>query len=207
MTYFTAWEINVFVCVLKMGLPWDVTRDWTKKFKKVHRDLVIEEARNYYLDRKEWLPDTGSEKEKKLVRDRQAEWAYGYGKEINMKALKPIKTISNNFWLLIQKVNWEYERKLKDIEPEDRYEYFEWAYENHYYFWNYEMLEWVRGFHMGRFYLMDCKRIKEYEIETMENIRDLEDVGAMFEERFIRKQDHIEDLLNGHVQYAPDICS
>ena len=54
---------------------------------------------------------------------------------------------------------------------------------------------------------MDCKRIKEYEIETMENIRDLENIGAMFEERFIRKQDHIEDLLNGHVQYAPDICS
>ena len=207
MTYFTSWEINMFLCLLNFGLPWDLVRDWTKKFKKVHRDLVLEEARDYYLDRKEWLPKTGSEKDRKLLRDRQASWAYGYGKEINMKALRPIKTISNNFWLLIQKVNWEYERKLEEIEPEDRYEYFEWAYENHYYFWIYEMLEWVRGFHPGRFYLMDCKRIKEYEIETMENIRDLEGIGAMFEERFIRKQDHIEDLLNGHVRYSPDICS
>ena len=63
-------------------------------------------------------------------------------------------------------------------------------------------MEWVRGFHEGRFYLMDCKRIQEYEIETMENIRDLEDIGAMFEERFIRKQDHIEDLLNGKSLYS-----
>ena len=197
MTYFTSWEINVFLCLLNVGLPWDLVRDWTKKLKEVHRDLVLEEARNYYLDRKEWLPDTGSEKEKKLVRDRQAEWAYGYGKEINMKALKPIKTISNNFWLLIQKVNWEYERKLEDIEPEDRYEYFEWAYENHYYTWTPKDLEWVKGCHPGRFFLLD-HRIKE----ILEDIRDLESIGAWQEERFIRKQNHIEDLLNGKSLYS-----
>lgn len=197
MTYFTSWEINVFLCLLNFGLPWDLVRDWTLKFKKVHRDLVLEEAIDYYLDRKEWLPDTGSEKEKKLVRDRQAEWAYGYGKEINMKALKPIKTISNNFWLLIQKVNWEYERKLEDIEPEDRYEYFEWAYENHYYTWTPKDLEWVKGFHPGRFFLLDHRRK-----EILEDIRDLESIGAWQEERFIRKQNHIEDLLNGKSSYS-----
>ena len=201
MTYFTSWEINVFLCLLDAGLSWDLARDWTKKFKKVHRDLVLEEARDYYLDRKEWLPEKRSEKEKKLLRDRQEDRAYGYGKEINMKALRPIKTIPNNFWLLIQKVNWEYERKLEEIEPEDRYEYFEWAYVNHYYFWTYEMLEWVKGFHPGRFFLLDHRRK-----EIMEDIRDLEDIGALQEGRFIRKQDHIEDLLNGRARYSPDIC-
>ena len=197
MTYFTSWDINLFLCLLNMGLPWDVTRDWTKKLKRVHRDLVLKEARDYYLDRKEWLPDTGSEKEKKLVRDRQVDWAYGYGKEINMKAISPIKSISNNFWLLIQKVNWEYERKLEDIEPEDRYEYFEWAYENHYYTWTPKDLEWVKGFHPGRFFLLDHRRK-----EILEDIRDLESIGAWQEERFIRKQNHIKDLLNGKSYYS-----
>ena len=41
-----------------------------------------------------------------------------------MKSNITYKTICNNFWLLIQKVNWEYEKKLEEIEPEDRYEYF-----------------------------------------------------------------------------------
>ena len=202
MTYFTSWDVNVFLCLISLGLPGDLVGEWTRKFKKIHRELVLEEARDYYLDRKEGLPKTGSEKVRKLLRDRQSEWAYGYGREINMKAISPIRSIPNQFWLQIQKVHHEYEQKLKDIEPEDRYEYFEWAYINHYYFWNYEIMEWVRKFHPGRFYLMDCKRIKEYEIDTMENIRDLEDIGAMFEERFIRKQDHIEDLLNEKSLYS-----
>lgn len=192
MTYFTSWDINVFLCLLDMGLPWDVTRDWTKKLKRVHRNFVFEEAKDYYLDRKGGLPTTGSKKDRKLLRDRQSDWAYGYGKEINMKTLRPIKTIPNNFWLLIQKLNWEYERKLEDIEPEDKYEYFEWAYVNHYYFWNYEMLVWVKGFHPGRFYLMDHRRKV-----IAEEIRDLEGIGARLEGEFIRKQDHIDDLLEG----------
>ncbi len=192
MPYFTSWDVNVFLCLVSLGLPRDLVEDWTMKFKKVHRELVLEEARDYYLDRKHWLPITGTEKERKLVRDRRAHWAYGYGKELNMKAISPIKTICNNFWLLIQKVNWEFESKLEDIEPEDRYEYFEWAYENHYYTWSSKDLEWVKGFHIGRFFLMDHRRK-----ETMEGIRDLEDIGAWQEERFIRTQDHIDDLLEG----------
>ena len=85
----------------------------------VQRELIMEEARQYYLDRKEYLPTTGTEKEKKLVRDRQERRAYGYGKEINMKAISPIKTICNNFWLLIQKLIKNMKKKLEEIEPED----------------------------------------------------------------------------------------
>jgi hypothetical protein len=68
----------------------------TKKIKKVHKDYCLEESHTYYLDRNKWLPQVGSEKSRKLLRDRQADWAYGYGKEINMKSLRPIKTISND---------------------------------------------------------------------------------------------------------------
>ena len=89
----------------------------------------------------------------------------------------------------------EYKERLRVIEPEDRYDYFEWGYINHYDDWTEDTLEWVKGFHPGRFYLMDLRRIRQYEIESFENIRDLEDIGANFEKRFIQKQSHIEDLL------------
>ena len=191
MPYFTSWEVNLYLCLFTQGLPHDLILEMIGEAKKTHRDYCLEEARSYYLDRKKWLPQVGSEKSRKLLRDRQCDWAYGYRKEINLKALRPIKTISNNFWLLIQKVNWEYERKLEEIEPEDRNDYFEWAYENYYHGWNRGVLEWVQGFHPGRWILMDMKRG-----EVMEDIRGLEDYGAYIEERFIRSKDHIEDLLH-----------
>jgi hypothetical protein len=88
-------------------------------------------------------------------------------------------------------MNFEYEGLVEKIEPEDRNDYFEWAYENHYHGWDYRMLEWVKGFHSGRWILMDMKRG-----EIMEDIRDLEDYGAYTEERFIRTKDHIEDVIH-----------
>jgi hypothetical protein len=85
----------------------------------------------------------------------------------------------------------EFKSKIQDIEPEDKYEYFEWAYENHYYTWSLKDLGWVKGFHPGRFYLIDHRRV------NAEEIRDCEDIGAWQEERFIRTQDHIDDILEG----------
>ena len=196
MPYFTSWDVNLYLCLCSLGLHHDISLAMVGKIKKVHINYCSEEALSYYLDRKKWLPQIGSEKSRKLLRDRQADWAYGYGKEINMKALRPIKTISNDFWLLIQKVNWEYERKLKEIEPEERNDYFEWAYENHYHGWDRGMFEWVKGFHPGRWILMDMKRG-----EVMEDIRDLEDYGAYNEERFILGKDHIDDLIAGKSLY------
>ena len=85
----------------------------------------------------------------------------------------------------------EYEKKLKEIEPEDRYGYFLWAYENFYYkSWNCHPSKNIGGFHPGRFFLMDLKRGVK-----LEDIRDLEEIGAWQEERFIRKQDHIDSLI------------
>ena len=191
MTYFTSWDVNVFLCLVSLGLSEDLVEEWTRKFKKIHREFVLEESRDYYLDRKKWLPKTGSEKDRKLLRDRQSDWAYGYGREINMKAISPIRSIPNQFWLQIQKVHHEYEKNLKDIEPEDRYDYFVWAYENFYYkSWNCHPNKRIGGFHPGRFYLMDLKRDVK-----MEEIRDLEDIGAWQEEKFIRNQHHVDVLI------------
>lgn len=196
MPYFTSWDANLYLCLLSLGLHHDISLSMTRRIKKVRRDYCLEDSLSYYLDRKKWLPEVGSEKSRKLLRDRQSEWAYGYGKEINMKALRPIKTISNDFWLLIQKVNWDYERKLEEIEPEERNDYFEWAYENHYHGWDISMLDWVKGFHPGRWILMDMKRGEKFE-----DIQDLEDWGAYIEERFILGKDHIDDLIAGRSLY------
>ena len=79
---------------------------------------------------------------------------------------------------------------IRKIEQDERNDYFEWDYENHYHGWDRGVLEWAQGFHPGRWILMDMKRG-----ETLEDIRDLEDWGAYTEERFIRNKDHIDDLL------------
>jgi hypothetical protein len=96
---------------MSLGLHHDISLVMTRRIMKVHREHCSEETCAYYLDRKKCLPNVGTEKSRKLLRDRQEDWAYGYAKEINMKALRPIKSIPRDFWLLIQKVNWEIEQK------------------------------------------------------------------------------------------------
>ncbi len=113
MPYFTSWEANLYLCLMSLGLHHDISLVMTRRIKKIHRDYCLEESRSYYLDRKKWLPNVGTEKSSQLLRDRQCDLAYGYGKEINMKALRPIKSIPRDFWLLIQEVNWEYEIEQK----------------------------------------------------------------------------------------------
>ena len=162
MTYFTSWDVNVFLCLLSLGLSEDLVTEWVVRIKAEDRKFCLERDRFYHIDRFSpvvqfrrkwgWCPDAS---------------AYGC-------------------------VLMDFKSKVEDIEPEDRYEYFEWAYENHYYTWSLKDLDWVKGFHPGRFFLMDHRRK-----EIMEEIRDLEDIGAWQEERFIRKQDHIDDLLEG----------
>lgn len=189
MTYFTSWDVNMYLCLFTLGLPHDLTLSMVRKIKKTHRDHCLEEARAYYCNRGECMVNTW------LLADRDREWGtvpcYPGYKEFNMRAIAEIESIPFFFWHNLGKVNFEYEDTIRKIEPEDRNDYFEWAYENHYHGWDRGVLEWVKGFHPGRWLLMDMKRG-----EVMEDIRDLEDYGAYTEERFIRSKDHIEDLLH-----------
>lgn len=192
MTYFTSWDVNMYLCLFTLGLPHDLTLSMVRKIKKTHRDYSLEEARDYHCNRGEWMENTW------LLADRDRSrrivvWgprSYDQ-KEINMRAIAEIESIPFFFWNNQGRMNFEYEDTVRKIEPEDRNEYFEWAYENHYHGWDRGVLEWVKGFHPGRWILMDMKRG-----EVMEDIRDLEDYGAYTEERFIRSKDHIEDFLH-----------
>ena len=189
MPYFTSWEVNLYLCLFTLGLPHDLSLSMTRKIKKTHRDHFLEDALTYHCNREEWMS------EEWMLTDRDREWcvvSWGFSyKEFNMRAIVDIKSIPFFFWDNLRKMNFEYENNVEKIEPEDRNDYFEWAYENHYHGWDKGMLEWVKGFHPGRWILMDMKRG-----EVMEDIRDLEDYGAYIEERFIRSKDHIEDLLH-----------
>ena len=189
MPYFTSWDVNLYLCLYALGLSHDLVLTMMGKIKNVHREHCLDDARSYYCDRGKWMPDEW------LLADRDREWRivrcwYGH-KEINMRAIVEIESIPFFFWDNLNKLNLEYEDTVIKIEPEDRNDYFEWAYENHYHGWDRGVLEWVQGFHPGRWILMDMKRG-----EVMEDIRDLEDYGAYTEERFIRSKDHIEDILH-----------
>lgn len=169
MTYFTSWDINLFLCLLNMGLPWDLVRGWIYRIRRIDKHFCLEKERSFHVER--FIPVL------KFRGTFRNMWGYYGG--------------------LYGDLLREYKGKLEDIEPEDRYEYFEWAYENHYYTWTPKDLEWVKGFHPGRFFLLDHRRK-----EILEDIRDLESIGAWQEESFIRKQNHIEDLLNGKSYYS-----
>lgn len=158
MSYFTSWDTNVFLCLLSLGLPEDLAKEWVARIRIEDRKFCLERDRSFHSDR--WIP---------VERFRKS-MSYRY---------------SLYFSLLVE-FNW----KVVDSEPEDRYEYFEWAYDNHYYNWLPKDLEWVKGFHPGRFLLMDHKRKVK-----LEEIRDLEDIGAYQEEKFIRKKKHIDEYL------------
>jgi len=192
MTYFTSWEVNLYLCLYTLGLPHDLILSMIRKIKDIHRDRCLEDARAYHCNRGEWMPEewmlSDRDKERRIV-----VWgprSYDH-KEINMRAIAGIESIPFFFWNNLGRMNFEYEDTVRKIEPEDRNDYFEWAYENHYHGWDRGVLEWVQGFHPGRWILMDMKRG-----EVLEDIRELEDYGAYTEERFIRSKDHIDDFLH-----------
>ena len=61
MTYFTSWDINVFLCLISIGLPRDLVYDWIPKLNKAREEykmFILEEASGHYLDRKKYLPTT-----------------------------------------------------------------------------------------------------------------------------------------------------
>ena len=60
MRYFTHWDANVYWCFLVMGLPVDLVRDWVVEMRRGHERFILK----YYLDRSEWLPKKGTDKEK-----------------------------------------------------------------------------------------------------------------------------------------------
>ena len=210
MTYITSWDINVFLCLLSLGLPSDLIISWMYKIKGNHREFTFEETRDYYCNRQKLFPKVG--KRVMLLSDQckknnvEPTIVNYYDKQINIKVLNDICLPHNNYINMLE-LNHEYEDLLKKVEPYERYKYFKYAYENKHTDWAEDILDWVKGFHVGRFILMDLKRIRNYKIETMENIRDFEDIGPKIESKFIRKQRHIKDIIESNKNDYSQILS
>lgn len=50
MPYFTSWDVNVFFCLITLGLPLDLAKDMTKKIKKVHEKFFEDKTRDWYCE-------------------------------------------------------------------------------------------------------------------------------------------------------------
>ena len=55
MTYFTSWDANLFLCLVSLGLPGDLVREWIKKMRKIHGELVLEKEREYHCHRENFV--------------------------------------------------------------------------------------------------------------------------------------------------------
>ena len=49
MTYFTSWDVNVFLCLVTLGVPDDLANLWMKRIKKTHEDFSLKEAMTYWV--------------------------------------------------------------------------------------------------------------------------------------------------------------
>ena len=61
MTYFTSWDANLFLCLVSLGLPEDLVRDWVRKIKKTNEHSVLELAREYHCDRRKFVDMNSAE--------------------------------------------------------------------------------------------------------------------------------------------------
>jgi len=186
MPYFTSWDANLYLCLISLGLSDDLAREWVIKMKKIHGEYSLGLTREYYSDRSKFVNMDGINMLYFSRADLNDPFDH-FSRSVSRIASIPLD-FYDNYWHL----NGDYQSEIVAIEPNERNEYFEWAYENHYYFWTIDILDWVKGFHPGRWILMDNKRG-----ENLEDIRELEGYGAMLEEQFIRKKKHIDDIFQG----------
>lgn len=181
MPYFTSWDVNLFLCLCHIGVPIDLVRILTRGIRDNREKLILEDSLSYYRNRKHLFP-----KDLKLLRDRPAARAYGYAKELNLNAISNIESLPHRFFRNLQKVNYEYEKKIMETEPYKRNHFYETA---SFYNWSDEELEWVKGFHPGRIFLLDLK-CKREKIESV-----LDSSYPWLEKQFIKNHYHIEDIV------------
>lgn len=155
MPCFTSWDINVILCLLSLGLPGDLVSDWIKKLKKIHEELELKNAREYHCDRGKFVDMA----EYQMVYYTRAdlgdpEWHFP-------KAISKLESIPVEFHYLyengpVSKIRnlGIYCLNLNRIIRQN----FDTAFTRGYI--NRKALEWSRGFHPGRFILMDKSREK-----------------------------------------------
>lgn len=154
MPYFTSWDINVFLCLLSLGLPEDLVETFVKKIKKNHEELELINSRGYHCDRGQFVDMSGWHM---LYYSRaelyDTEWHFP-------KAVSRLESIPVAFHNRYSHLVEHYRREIGYHSPDDRVNYFKLSglggEEEE---WSPETIKWFEGFHPGRFFLMDYQFI------------------------------------------------
>ena len=155
MTYFTSWEINVFLCLVSLGLPKDLSEQWTKKIKQVHNRLEFKNSRKYHCNRGKFV---NMEKIQMLYYSRadlnDYEWHFP-------KAVSKLESIPELFHKNYCDVIENYKNDMEFFRPDKRMVYLRE-------YWRLagrlpEIIKYFEEFHSGRFYLIDLQLWKSYE--------------------------------------------
>ena len=167
MTYFTSWDINVFLCLLSLGLPEDLVDIFVKKIRGIHRKFELEGLRDFHCDRgkfvdmSKWymLHFSCAELSDKDWRKNNFNFPRAVG---NLESI-PV-AFHNRYSALVENFRSVSEYRLSD----NRIKYIElsgtldclysvreeWGMD-----WSKDAIKWMIGFHPGRFILMDQKYI------------------------------------------------
>ena len=153
MIYFTSWDINVFLCLLSLGLPEDLVETFVKKIKKNHEELELKNARDFHCDRGKFVD--------------MSEWQMLYYSRADIcdkewhfpKAISRLESIPVAFHTRYSRLVDHYNREIKYYLFKDRVNYFKLSGLRGSYESSSENVKWFEGFHPGRFLLMDYEFI------------------------------------------------
>jgi len=156
MPCFTLWDINVILCLVSLGLPGDLIRDWIKKLKKTHEELELKNAMEYHCDRGKFVDMT----EYQMVYYSRADLGdpdWHFPKEISNLESIPVEFHNSYERGPVSKIRHLGIRQR--VQTQGIRTNFETAFTRGYI--NKRALEWSEGFHSGRFILMDMNRERE----------------------------------------------
>lgn len=169
LTRLNSWDANVILC-LSTILPEALVITMMKIIKSVHEKHCLTQAKNFYCDR-------GTPVGVDMI----------YFSRGSYTPLSNLLNIPVQFHINVSELNSELLYRWYLSEPDERPEFYGRAYENgEHCMWTEYTLRWIKGFHCGRFLLMDMRRRL-----TIDDIIDYPN-----EERdFIVKKNHIDDLF------------
>lgn len=154
MSYFTSWDINLFLCLLSLGLSEDLVVTFVKKIRRVHEGFELENAREFHCDRGQFVD--------------MSEWQMLYYSRAELydsdwhfpKAISSLESIPVAFHNRYSHLVKHCEKEIEYHSPDDRVNYFILSGPGGAEEWSPEMIKWFEGFHPGRFFLMDYQYIK-----------------------------------------------
>lgn len=202
MTYFTSWDINVFLCLLSLGLPEDLVEIFVKKIKRVHRKFELDGARDFHCDRGQFV-DMSKWYMLQFSRAELSDKDWHFPRAVaNLESI-PV-AFHNRYSALVEIFKSVSKYRLSD----DRIKYIklsgsldclycvreEWGMD-----WSQDAIKWMIGFHPGRFILMDQKYINSLNpmINDHHLLWRVDNVDSFIEwfNAVFKGKKHIEELL------------